>query len=174
MMYAGEMELPSLVGYEVFADQVFESPYDLYEGSLKFLQNVQSLCIGLLPHDLDIELTAIQCGEDTEQFDDKHEKVSKLRHLILLLRENGQNKFLNFQFSILNTNIQVHYNEKNELILICLKDGENNLCLHMRHFLWLFKSLGSWRTSLSRLGVSFMKLLTAQEYRLISTKRVRA
>lgn len=34
MMYSGEMELSPLEGYDMFVDEIFESPHDLYEDSI--------------------------------------------------------------------------------------------------------------------------------------------
>ena len=48
-------------------------------------------------------------------------KVSKVRHLVLLIKENGQMNFKNIHFNI-SPELQIFYNEKRELILIGIDD----------------------------------------------------
>jgi hypothetical protein len=122
MIINGELPTPSVTIDEVFKDAVPGTLIAPPEEESLILLNALPLSIGLFDPDTDIELLSARCDYRTEVYADDFERITKIRHFMVLMREQGQEHFIDYNFCIVESGEVVWHNEKNELIVLGIAD----------------------------------------------------
>lgn len=110
--------------YEVFANGEKSNPIIEPNSQVVILLNALSLSIGLFPGQSKISLNMVKCNQETDAYSEAFEKIRTIDQFVGLLRFAGQNNIQEFQFDLLDSNIGVWHNEKNELIIVGIGESE--------------------------------------------------
>jgi len=124
MMFNGDLPMPPVTLAEVFVDGRFTVPLTQTDLSTFILPNAQPQAIGLFPPETDIILNSVQCDYHTETYAESFKKITKIRHFIVLLREQGQDHFLEFQFDLADWKTTVNQTEDNEFIVVGISEND--------------------------------------------------
>jgi len=81
------------------------------DNNMHILTNVLPLAIGFFPADWDIVVNSILCDYRSEVYTDIVRSINKVRHLMLFLRNQGQDHFVRYQVTLKNKTITCTYGE---------------------------------------------------------------
>jgi hypothetical protein len=122
LIYNGVVPISPVDLSEVFLDCQVVRPIAPEGEDAFIILNAMPLAIGLLDPDADISLNSIRWDDDLDITVEEFERITCIRQLMLLLRDEGQENFLEFQFDLIELDVMVWYNTKNEMIIMGL-DG---------------------------------------------------